>query len=114
MSDIQAEFSKGGFSGPSHIHGNEMPGLAALKAAKPGEITIVYKEVGGGAELTYGARDAKAGGGTSRVVRRSAVGPRRRRNGPTPLPRTGCGAEAVTRMHVAQTHSQWSRRVATQ
>jgi len=36
-----------------------MPGLAALKAAKPGEITIVYKEVGGGAELTYLARDAK-------------------------------------------------------
>ena len=59
LRDIQAEFLKGDFSGPSHIHGNEMPGLAALKAAKPREITIVYKEVGGGAELTYRARDAK-------------------------------------------------------
>ena len=29
LQDIQAEFLKGDFSGPSHIHGIEMPGLAA-------------------------------------------------------------------------------------
>jgi len=58
LRDIQAEFSTGDFAGPSHIHGNEMPGLAALKAAKPGEIIIVYKDVAGGAELTYGTGDA--------------------------------------------------------
>ena len=36
LRDIQAEFLKGDFSGPSHVHGNEMPGLAALKAASAG------------------------------------------------------------------------------
>jgi len=29
-----------------------MPGLAELKAAKPGQIAIAYKDVKGGAELT--------------------------------------------------------------
>jgi len=55
---IQAEFLKGDFSGPSYIHGNKMPGLAALKAAKPGRVAIAYKDVVGGAELTYRTADA--------------------------------------------------------
>ena len=59
LHDIQAEFLKGDFSGPSHIHGIEMPGLAALKAAKPGEVAIAYKPVVGGAELTYRTNNAK-------------------------------------------------------
>nr|WP_311529233.1 hypothetical protein [uncultured Ralstonia sp.] len=33
---IQAQFLKGDFSGPTHIHGSAMPGLSELKAAKPG------------------------------------------------------------------------------
>jgi hypothetical protein len=40
LHEIQAEFLKGDFSGPSHIHGNEMPGLAQLKAAGPGQVSI--------------------------------------------------------------------------
>ena len=59
LHDIQAEFLKGDFSGPSHIHGIEMPGLAALKAAKPGEVEIAYKPVVGGAELTYRTNNVK-------------------------------------------------------
>ena len=59
LHDIQAQFLKGDFSGPSHIHGNEMPGLADLKAAKPGQVAIDYKDVDGGAELTYRTADAK-------------------------------------------------------
>lgn len=59
LHDIEAEFRKGDFSGPSHIHGDDMPGLAELKAAKPGEIAVDYKEVNGGAELRFRARDAK-------------------------------------------------------
>src|SRR5664279_6334820 len=35
---IQAQFLRGDFSGPSRIHGNEMPGLADLKSAKAGQI----------------------------------------------------------------------------
>ena len=59
LHDIQAEFLKGDFSGPSHIHGIEMPGLAALKAAKPGEVEIACKPVVGGAELTYRTNNVK-------------------------------------------------------
>jgi hypothetical protein len=59
LHDIQTHFLKGDFSGPSHIHGNEMPGLADLKAAKSGEVAIDYKDVDGGAELTYRTADAK-------------------------------------------------------
>jgi len=35
-----------------------MPGLSDLKAARPGQIAIDYKEVAGGAELTYRTLDA--------------------------------------------------------
>jgi hypothetical protein len=59
LHDIQAQFLKRDFSGPAHIHGNEMPGLADLKAAKPGQVAIEYKDVDGGAELTYRTADAK-------------------------------------------------------
>ena len=35
-----------------------MPGLAELKAAKPGQIGIAYRDVKDGAELTYNTSDA--------------------------------------------------------
>lgn len=53
---IRTQFQNGDFSGPSHIHGNDMPGLAALKAAQPGKVSIAYQDVAGGAELTYRTR----------------------------------------------------------
>lgn len=59
LRDIQVQFQKGDFSGPSHIHGNDMPGLAELKAAQPGQISITYKELSGGAELTFRTDNAK-------------------------------------------------------
>jgi len=55
---IHAQFSRGDFSGPTHIHGQDMPGLAELKAAKPGQIAIAYKDIQGGAELNYTTSDA--------------------------------------------------------
>jgi hypothetical protein len=58
LRDIQAQFLKGNFSGPTHIHGAEMPGLAELEAAKPGQIAIDYKDVDAGAELRYRTTDA--------------------------------------------------------
>ena len=36
LQEIAGQFAKGDFSGPSHIHGNDMPGLNDLKQAKPG------------------------------------------------------------------------------
>ena len=59
LHDIQAQFLKGDFSGPTHIHGAEMPGLAELEAAKPGQIAIDYKVTDLGAELSYRTTDAK-------------------------------------------------------
>jgi hypothetical protein len=59
LHDIKADFLKGDFSGPSHIHGADMPGLARLKAANPGQVAIAYKDVKGGAELRYRSSDAK-------------------------------------------------------
>jgi hypothetical protein len=59
LHDLQARFLKGDFSGPSHIHGAEMPGLAELESAQAGQVAIEYKDVAGGAELTYRTADPK-------------------------------------------------------
>lgn len=57
LRDIRAQFLNGDFSGPTHIHGVQMPGLADLKAAKPGRIAIDYQDVAGGAALSYRSGD---------------------------------------------------------
>lgn len=59
LQEIREQFLHGDFSGPSHIHGQDMPGLSALKAAKPGQISIAYKDVKGGAELRYITADSE-------------------------------------------------------
>lgn len=59
LHDIHARFQKGDYSGPAHIHGQHMPGLAELKAAKPGAIKIDYADVEGGAELSFRTANAK-------------------------------------------------------
>ena len=59
LRDIQAQFLRGDFSGPSHIHGEQMPGLAELQSAKPGAIAIDYRDVDGGAELRFRSADDK-------------------------------------------------------
>lgn len=53
LRDIQRQFLAGDFSGPAHIHGQEMPGLAELKAAPKGKLRIAFREVPAGGELTY-------------------------------------------------------------
>ena len=58
LQEIRQQFLKGDFSGPSHIHGQDMPGLAELRDAKPGQIAIDYKDVKGGGQLTYKTPDA--------------------------------------------------------
>ena len=59
LRDIERAFRKGDFSGPSHIHGEDTPGLAELRAAKRGAISIGLRNVAGGAQLTYRSDDAK-------------------------------------------------------
>ncbi|MGO4764159.1 aspartate carbamoyltransferase [Cupriavidus sp. 2KB_3] len=50
---IAQQFSKGDFAGPEHIHGKNMPGLEALRAAKPGELKIDYRDLPNGGEISY-------------------------------------------------------------
>ena len=57
--EIQSQFLKGDFSGPTYIHGQAMPGLSELKSMKPGQIAIDYRDIKGGAELIYKTSDAK-------------------------------------------------------
>jgi hypothetical protein len=57
LQEIRVRFLKGDFSGPTHIHGQDMPGLADLKAAKPGRIAITYKDIEGGAQLAFKTSD---------------------------------------------------------
>jgi hypothetical protein len=59
LREIRAQFLKGDYAGPSHIHGADMPGLAELQSARPGQVSIDYKDVKSGAELTYRTSDAK-------------------------------------------------------
>jgi hypothetical protein len=53
LRQLETQFRKRDFSGPAHIHGNDMPGLARLRMARPGEVAIAYSEVAGGAVLSY-------------------------------------------------------------
>lgn len=54
-----AKFRKGDFSDPTYLHGENMPGLAQVRAgAKAGRIKIVYSSLPTGARLRYTTRDA--------------------------------------------------------
>jgi hypothetical protein len=57
LHEMQTRFERGDFSGPSHVHGDDMPGLSALKSAKPGAILYVYRDVEGGAQIVYHTTD---------------------------------------------------------
>lgn len=57
LQEIREQFLKGDFSGPSHIHGKNMPGLEELRSAKRGQLGIEYRVVDGGAELSYRTSD---------------------------------------------------------
>jgi hypothetical protein len=57
LTRISGEFSHGDFSDPEQIHGKDMSGLAELRAAKPGQLHVQYKELHDGAEITYSAED---------------------------------------------------------
>jgi hypothetical protein len=51
--DISTEFSQGDFSKPAQIHGDDMPGLAVLQSVKADQISIEYKELSDGAQISY-------------------------------------------------------------
>jgi len=51
-------FRRGDFTDPARIHGNEMPGLEALRA-HGGRITIDYETTPAGGRVTYTTSDAE-------------------------------------------------------
>ena len=53
LREIAGHFQAGDFSAPARIHGEAMPGLAQLRQAKPGEITVHYRELPNGAQIRY-------------------------------------------------------------
>jgi hypothetical protein len=57
LRDLKTRLGQGDYSGPSHIHGDAMPGLAQLRAAKPGQVRVSYRELKHGAQLTYRTAD---------------------------------------------------------
>ncbi|TXI05343.1 MAG: aspartate carbamoyltransferase [Rhizobium sp.] len=50
---IAQQFAVGDFKGPEHIHGQDMPGLTALRAAKTGELKVAYHDLPNGGEIVY-------------------------------------------------------------
>lgn len=59
LKQLRQQFLQGDFSGPSHIHGPQMQGLATLAAAQPGQLRITYKDIPGGAQLVYRTDNAE-------------------------------------------------------
>jgi hypothetical protein len=59
LRDIAGKFSRGDFSAPAHVHGAIMPGLADLRAAKPGELKTRYYDIAAGAEIEYSSESPK-------------------------------------------------------
>lgn len=59
LAKISNEFMQGDFSNPAKIHGEDMPGLAELRAAKLGQIKVIYRELPNGAEIDYSTDDPK-------------------------------------------------------
>lgn len=53
LSKIAGEFSKRDFSDPERIHGETMPGLPELRAAKAEQIEVTYSELPNGAQIEY-------------------------------------------------------------
>lgn len=53
LREIAERFQSGDFSAPTRIHGPAMPGLEQLRQARPGEITIHYRELREGAQIRY-------------------------------------------------------------
>jgi hypothetical protein len=56
LADERERFGRGDFGDPAQIHGDEMPGLAELKAGTA-EIQIVYEDLNDGARLTFTTDD---------------------------------------------------------
>jgi hypothetical protein len=58
LKEESEKFRKGDFSDPAKIHGEDMPGLAELKAGAA-KIDVRYTALSDGAQIRYATKDAK-------------------------------------------------------
>ncbi len=58
LRDIADKFRRRDFSGPEHVHGAQMPGLAALRGVPPQDLAVVYRDLPAGAEIEYSSSRA--------------------------------------------------------
>ena len=58
LKEESEKFRKGDFSDPAKIHGEDMPGLAQLKAGA-GKVDVRYTALPDGAQIRYTAKDPK-------------------------------------------------------
>jgi hypothetical protein len=56
LQEEAAKFQRGDFSDPAQIHGEDMPGLAALRAGA-GHIAVQYTPLPNGAQIQYTTQD---------------------------------------------------------
>ena len=57
LSALAKSFAQDDFTGPASIHGAAMPGLAALQAAKPGQVKYAYEDLAAGGRIDYQTDD---------------------------------------------------------
>ncbi|MFN2432886.1 MAG: aspartate carbamoyltransferase [Gemmatimonadota bacterium] len=57
LRDAARRFAAGDFGDPAEIHGEDMPGLAELRAGHE-RVRVTYEEVEAGARITYATQDA--------------------------------------------------------
>lgn len=57
LSALREQFLAGDFSGPAQLHGPDMPGLASLRQAPRGRLSITYHDLPEGAVLRYSSHD---------------------------------------------------------
>jgi len=53
LSAIAQGFAQGDFKGPAKIHGEAMPGLAALRGARAGQVKYAYQDLADGGSIDY-------------------------------------------------------------
>lgn len=59
LAGIAQQFAAGDFAAPERIHGSDMPGLAALRTAQPGELKIHYRDLPNGGEIVYRSEEPR-------------------------------------------------------
>lgn len=58
LRQIADQFGKGDYSGPAHIHGASMPGLAELSQSGTGDVAITYQDLPDGGQIRYSSARA--------------------------------------------------------